>query len=209
MVGKSAVLCEGQIEEVAKLPVGVGVIYQSNWIEPILCKFEKFEETDFFNYDKKGYIENNDRLKIELIKWLLSGRVSDLLTPDFELILAGVEKLDISTEKKILIKSNLHLKNLENVKVAWYDYKFEVIADLVVNILDCKNDIFTACIQAQTIEELNKLLIDVQKYLNIEDILENIRNEINHCFMKVYSKDNDLALKTYYDWDFQIRNKLI
>ncbi|MFX3941725.1 hypothetical protein ACJBV9_10980, partial [Streptococcus suis] len=42
LVGKSANLDEDQIVELAKLPKGVAALYQNEWIEPVLCKIEKF-----------------------------------------------------------------------------------------------------------------------------------------------------------------------
>lgn len=43
LVGKSANLDEDQIVELAKLPKGVAALYQNEWIEPVLCKIEKFD----------------------------------------------------------------------------------------------------------------------------------------------------------------------
>ena len=31
-----------QLDEIAKLPKGVAVVYQNDWIEPVLCKVDKF-----------------------------------------------------------------------------------------------------------------------------------------------------------------------
>lgn len=49
IVGKSAALSDEQIKEIAKLPKGVAVIYQNNWVESVLCHFDKFE-------NKKSYL---------------------------------------------------------------------------------------------------------------------------------------------------------
>ncbi len=41
--GKAAALKDIQIDEIARLPKGVAVVYQNDWIEPILCKVDKYE----------------------------------------------------------------------------------------------------------------------------------------------------------------------
>lgn len=41
LVGKAAGLNDDQIMELAKLPRGVAAVYQSNWVEAVLCKVEK------------------------------------------------------------------------------------------------------------------------------------------------------------------------
>jgi len=43
LVGKAAALNDEQINELAKLPRGVAAVYQNDWVEAVLCQFEKFE----------------------------------------------------------------------------------------------------------------------------------------------------------------------
>ena len=43
LAGKAAALKDDQLDEIARLPKGVAVIYQNNWTEPVLCKINKFE----------------------------------------------------------------------------------------------------------------------------------------------------------------------
>ncbi|MDE6169255.1 MAG: DUF87 domain-containing protein, partial [Acetatifactor sp.] len=38
LVGKAAALKEKQVEELAKLPVGVAAVYQNDWLEAVLCQ---------------------------------------------------------------------------------------------------------------------------------------------------------------------------
>ena len=44
IVGKAAALSDNQIKELAKLPRGVAAIYQNDWVEAVLCKFEKYDK---------------------------------------------------------------------------------------------------------------------------------------------------------------------
>lgn len=41
--GKSAALSDEQLDELARLPRGVAVVYQNDWLEPVLCRVRKFE----------------------------------------------------------------------------------------------------------------------------------------------------------------------
>lgn len=54
IVGKSVALSDEQIQEIAKLPKGVAVVYQNNWVEAVLCHFSKFE-------NQKPYSHQNSR----------------------------------------------------------------------------------------------------------------------------------------------------
>lgn len=46
IVGRAANLNEDQITELAKLPCGVAAIYQSEWVQPVLCKVDKHKNTN-------------------------------------------------------------------------------------------------------------------------------------------------------------------
>ena len=46
LVGKAANLNDNQITELAKLPKGVAAVYQNEWIQPVLCKVDKFEHSE-------------------------------------------------------------------------------------------------------------------------------------------------------------------
>jgi len=43
LVGRAANLNEDQITELAKLPCGVGAVYQNEWVQPILCKVDRVD----------------------------------------------------------------------------------------------------------------------------------------------------------------------
>lgn len=43
LVGYAANLDDDQIQELAKLPCGVGAIYQNEWVQPVLCKVDHFD----------------------------------------------------------------------------------------------------------------------------------------------------------------------
>lgn len=63
LVGKSAALNDDQIQEIAKIPTGVAMIYQNDWIEAVLCKIDKYDEEkyDAYTYDyQSALIERKD-----------------------------------------------------------------------------------------------------------------------------------------------------
>lgn len=44
LVGKAAHLSEDQIDELARLETGCAAVYQNNWLEPVLCQFNRFDD---------------------------------------------------------------------------------------------------------------------------------------------------------------------
>ena len=78
LVGKSAALNEDQLSEIAKLPKGTAVIYQNDWLEPVLCKIDKFKGKEIpYHYSAREEVyECSDD------KWLKR----ELLKPDFLMV---------------------------------------------------------------------------------------------------------------------------
>lgn len=111
LVGKAANLDEDQIQELAKLPCGVAAVYQNEWVQPVLCKVERFD-TDFSAYvfDSDGneqLIQKNRDVSDSLLKCIM----------DNELFQKG-DKEDLRELKGLIIRSGLDTL----VKVDFLDY---------------------------------------------------------------------------------------
>ena len=46
LVGKAAHLNDEQIDELARLKTGCAAVYQNDWLEPVLCQFDHFEDSN-------------------------------------------------------------------------------------------------------------------------------------------------------------------
>ena len=46
IAGKSVGLTDEQIDEISNMPVGVGIVYQNNWSEAVMCKIDEYEMED-------------------------------------------------------------------------------------------------------------------------------------------------------------------
>lgn len=103
LVGKAATLNEEQIKELAKLPLGVAAVYQNNWIEPVLCKVEKFENIN--GVYKYTPTEKRPDLKNYFYKLFdMSG--SKKLSPESaDAIREWIKSLNVSVYTKSLLES--------------------------------------------------------------------------------------------------------
>lgn len=67
LVGKSANLNDDQILELARLPKGVAAVYQNEWIQPVLCKVDKFDDGgEVYQYRPEYEIELNSSADLYL-----------------------------------------------------------------------------------------------------------------------------------------------
>lgn len=87
IAGRSIGLKDKQIAELAKLEKGVAAVYQNDWQEAVLCKFEQYhkdyseeeksnnypKDKELYRYDKEIELKSESQAKKELLKYLLSG----------------------------------------------------------------------------------------------------------------------------------------
>ncbi|MDO5406469.1 MAG: ATP-binding protein [Eubacteriales bacterium] len=211
LAGRAAGLNDGQIEEVARLPLGVAAVYQNNWMEPVLCKFDKFLYDETFRYKKRPEVRDGEdcRIKAELVKWVLMNRISETLDPDLELIKKKIDSLQLSTHSRMMIRQYLSGDGIADQMRAWRGCKFDVLAEMVTEVLGCGKEIGYVCDSANSVEEMQDSLLQLQNYYLDGSVSELTRLEVNHCFLKVYSKKGSRELKRYYEWDYQIRHKIM
>ena len=100
LVGKAANLNEDQIKELAKLPCGVAAIYQNEWVQPILCKVERYDYDDapyqFAPDGNSSLIRKNDEISDSLLRCIM----------DKELFRIG-DRVDLKELNNIVLKSGL------------------------------------------------------------------------------------------------------
>lgn len=111
LVGKAANLDDDQIGELAKLPRGVAAIYQNEWIQPILCKVERYKGAEKqYSFDVSANMEiirNNEEVSGSLLKCIM----------DNELFQKG-DKEDLRELKNLIMRSGLDSR----IKVDFLDY---------------------------------------------------------------------------------------
>ncbi|MEX9967651.1 ATP-binding protein [Providencia stuartii] len=76
LVGKAAHLTEDQIDELARLETGCAAVFQNNWLEPVLCQFNRFNDNFIqpFAYEAKSVrLVDQRKLKFtQVVKLLIS-----------------------------------------------------------------------------------------------------------------------------------------
>lgn len=76
LVGKAANLNDDQITELAKLPRGVAAIYQNEWIQPVLCKVDKYHTgNNTYQYQREDKVKTADKSNetIKIAEFLSNG----------------------------------------------------------------------------------------------------------------------------------------
>ncbi|MCR5587230.1 MAG: DUF87 domain-containing protein [Lachnospiraceae bacterium] len=104
LVGYAANLNDDQITEIAKFPRGVGAVYQNDWVQPVLCKVDKYEcESSKYNYKRPqvNVYEDDYEFKKNISSWLSNGtKIED------ELYLNDIKDklLNLNISSSIIVK---------------------------------------------------------------------------------------------------------
>jgi hypothetical protein len=151
LVGKAAGLNDEQIIELAKLQQGVAAVYQNDWIQPVLCKVQKFEKSDKryqpdIQMASSFYVDHVETtaLKEKITRYLLS----NILNEPQELKPEKIDELQTAT-----LKSNID--STSKVRILDFLIKYnppksiEPIVEIIGGIYSCPEKIFEKIIPGQ------------------------------------------------------------
>ena len=148
LAGKAAGVTDEQLEEIAKLPKGVAVVYQNDWLEPVLCKIHHFgEEEKPYQYEPQKQLSDE--------KKAFHQHIADLLFSQ-----KTKKQLDLVEISKSIEQSKLG--------VEYKNYFLEVVSRLTQNtippILE-KDDTYLVDLYQRIIQQQIEL---VQEDLSVE-----------------------------------------
>ncbi|MGL4607582.1 MAG: ATP-binding protein [Eubacteriaceae bacterium] len=210
LAGKAAALKDEQLDEISKLPKGVAIIYQNDWLEPVLCKIKKFDCNEkLFEYEGENSLlslDNNRHFNTELLKLLLKGRVSDDIVVDTGVIERLLDTASISTKNKLGIRKLLNEYDLTGKLELWQTDKFGLLSELISELLNAKTRVENAIIISKDFEDLNQNLLNLINDTT-DNLYEQMKIEICHAFMRQNSEGGQDRLEIFSAWKNFVENE--
>lgn len=187
LAGKAAALKDEQIDEIAKLPKGVAVVYQNDWLEAVLCKVDKFDgEEKLYKYtpENTAYCSDNE-VKHNLIKFFINDKKAEYLDKDIEKLKTALIGSSLSTVQKKQVYTLIN-KNVDE----------KDSAKSIVNLMKCRNKIRKILKESKTLEKVDLELKNIilsefaeQESINILDLSKKLmedfffdRPHLNHKY---------------------------
>lgn len=207
VVGRSVALKDEQLEEISKLPQGVAIVHQSNWLEPILCKI------NFFAQDhQKFHFEQNtvDIVKVkdvqqEVVSFLL--HVGSRLPDDY--IYQNIDflnkNLGLIPDTMTRIEINQLIQDYKDKNIKLDAIKdFNKVSQLIVKTLNLED----------RLEPLLKKSLDVVDFdnqlnlyiLNQDNLLQL---ELKQACLKYLTSIDNGYLKAYKVWSDHHQNNAV
>ena len=192
IVGKSVALNDDQILEMAKLPRGVAIIYQNDWVEPVLCHFDRFE-------DKRPYIKpelQNQFPEDIFYKHIFTDEgFKALCEEDVDSVLAWIENSKYARETKRILKRVVRVGQVtqeENQIIAYNLFDGRTVAKLLAG----------AVTEQEGIEKADYFIRNNTE-INDSGIIQSIRQMIIQVIISQDS-ESDIA-KRYVEYSAAIR----
>ena len=209
VAGKASGMKDNQVDEIAKLPTGVAVVYQNDWEEPVLCKIGKFEDEEigfeFHPKEENQVVVNDSSVKSEVLKLLLKGRITENIDANIDLIENNLVKSTLSTFNKIAIFNSVDEYKKSGKLDLWNDNQFEQLSRLVTEVLSAKSEVMKYADSASSFEQLTD---NLEQY--IKNVVPEIPDELtlvtSQCLMRDYSLANEVQKRIYSAWYQSVRN---
>ncbi|SHM97433.1 DNA helicase HerA, contains HAS-barrel and ATPase domains [Anaerosporobacter mobilis DSM 15930] len=208
--GKASALKEKQIPELAKLPRGVAVVYQNNWLDPVLCKVHKAnvdEDNYVYQPNTKRETSRVRNLKKQLLSMLMKNRVDEMIDYSIDEVEQSLDELQMATQYKIILR-----KTVEDLKIGiepeiCKDTAFVKLSAIVTEILGCVNHIDKFAqfgdnfdlLQQELIREINR---------NVDELSKKVQLAISQCIMRSLVQSHENQVELYAGWrEFVIQER--
>lgn len=208
LAGKSAALRDEQLDEIAKLPKGVAVVYQNDWLEPVLCKINKFDGVEEpYRFNSSMLPKKNDQriFTSELLKLLLIGRNIEKVEVDLANLGQLLATSALSTKNKVGIHYLLEEFHQKRELTLWNVDHFDTLSELVTEVLDARTFVDNAVRISPNFAVLTNQLrefIDART----EGLSEEAKLAVCHSLLKHSSKEGGDNFEIYAAWRHEVEN---
>lgn len=185
-VGRSMGLSDDQIDEIAKLPSGVAVVYQNNWISPVLTLISKANVTETA-YKCQSHVEikplkiaRTEILAMLMQPWLMRERMTG------KVLKTDLKSLDLSRKEKLMIRDLIDDYVFCGGNLMWRVEDIPRLQELVKAVLGIRENVFASVVSGGRPEELRMLVQSKTCFLSTQEV-----DEVCHVLTKVVSANDE------------------
>ena len=198
--GKSAALKDNQIDEIAKLPTGVAIVYQNDWMQAVMSNISMMTSDRVAApkiRDEKRH-ENSELPITEILKLLLKGRLATAVEPNLDIITEGVISANIPMATKGVLLDYVEDYRENHKLIIWENDNFPSLSKIVADLIGVERKVNEMAAKAHSFDELNKLLSNLLK--TTAEIPEYMDLTIRQALMRNYAEGGTSQLKIYNAW---------
>ena len=169
-VGRSMGLTEEQVNEIAKLPSGVAVVYQNDWVKPVLTMIDKADVTEGkYIYNNKKEIFTEKFARTLLVKMLLQPWFGgDFIETDK--LLHSLRVLNLSRKIRRNIEAVIEDYEVCGGLLIWDEYQLPELGDTVRAVLGISDKDIARIERSGQLESLVKERVKITDKQSIQNI---------------------------------------
>lgn len=202
LAGKSAALTDEQIDEMARLPRGVAVVYQNEWLEAVLCKVNYFctDEHPFKYSARSADAWQESTFRSRLLDWLLSPRCGQQTQVSTGELLKELIKSSLPTQIKVEVKACIHQVKNNSCLPIHKDESFMRLSKLVIAILECEDELNLLVIESGDLAQFH---CGIAQFIlgKVGEVSNAMNLTIGQCLLKTLTVKGDDYLQLYAAWN--------
>lgn len=174
-VGRSIGLTDDQVNEIAKLPSGVAVVYQNNWISPVLTMIDKanVQEAKYVYTNpiviKPLRVARTELLCMLLQPWIQREKISRKVLKN------DLRSLDMDRKMKRSITDYIDDYSFCGGRLVWHVGEIKGLQELVKSVLGITKSEFESCILTGEADDL-RLMIGRKTFQMTADEIDEVCN---------------------------------
>ena len=160
------------MNEIAKLPSGVAVVYQNDWVSPVLAMVDKANVKEMpYVYDSPIMIKSLRESRTDVIKaimepWMPGERI------EFYELARALNSLEVSRGNRKLLSVMLCTYRDHNGHILWNENSIGILKQLLFDILNISQKMFEDAVKTGDPDVLRRLVISKTMGFSIGEINE-------------------------------------
>jgi hypothetical protein len=165
-------LTPNQVNEIAKLPSGVAVIYQNDWVTPVLTMVDKadVEETPYIN-ETPVAIKTLRESRSDVIRAIMEPWIPGEMI-DFTELARALNSLEVTRSNRKLLAMMLYTYKNHNGHMLWNENSLGLLRQILFDILDISQKTYDEAIDTGNPDMLRRIVISKTTGFMIEEIDE-------------------------------------
>lgn len=178
-IGRSMGLSDDQVNEIAKLPSGVAVVYQNNWISPVLTMIDKANVVECpYSNPHTTIIKPLKQARTEIIKAIMEPWLPGEII-DFSELARSLNSLGVSRTNRKLLSVMICTYRNHNGHILWNENSISLLKVLLFDILEISKKEFNEAISSKNPNVLIRMVMSKTIGFTLEEL-----DEICHVLTK-------------------------
>lgn len=206
LIGKSIALRDEQLDEITRLPKGVAIVYQNDWLEPVMCQIDKFSGKEK-PYHRSSEVQlSRKKFNQEVLKLFLRKRVNSDI--DIPLIEQGLYSLKLQNELVMTTQKELEQYSRHSETTASEEDIFSLTARKVVDLLECRKLLGKIHDYSESPEYLIDKLDNIVRIL-VGEVPTELRLSIQQCMLDDSVRQNPINHEAYASWRKEVIKRIL